>query len=94
MFNFSPFEVIMLLSFGAAWPVSIYKSIRSKTNKGKSIIFLWIIVLGYTMGVLHKITYHHDFVMYLYAFNGCMVLVDIGFYFRNIRYDKVREGGT
>ena len=34
------FEIIMLLCFGMSWPISVYKSIRSKSTKGKSAVFI------------------------------------------------------
>jgi len=89
--DFSLFEIAMLLSFGAAWPVSIYKSYTSGTNKGKSIVFLWIIVAGYTMGIIHKALYNHDFVMWFYAFNGLMVIIDIWMYFRNAHLEENKK---
>lgn len=79
----SPFEIIMLLCFGAAWPVSIYKSYTSKQNSGKSVFFLFIILIGYIAGAIHKLFYNFDFVIYLYCLNGAMVFIDILLYFRN-----------
>jgi len=79
----SLFEAIMLICFGAAWPVSIYKSWVSRTSAGKSIIFLFIIELGYVSGMVHKVLYNYDGVIWLYLLNAVMVLVDIILYFRN-----------
>ena len=79
----SIFEIIMLLCFGAAWPLSIYKSWKSKSIAGKSVVFLFVVLLGYCAGIIHKVLYSMDFVIYLYALNGLMVLVDIGLYYRN-----------
>jgi hypothetical protein len=83
----SIFEAMMLLCFGAAWPSSIYKSYTSRTSKGKSIVFLVIVLIGYTAGILHKIFYNFDMVIYLYIINMLMVLADIFLYFRNSRLD-------
>jgi hypothetical protein len=79
----SIFEIIMLLCFGAAWPFSIYRSYEARTNAGKSLLFLCIVLFGYIAGLLHKLYYLFDPVIYLYAFNGLLVLVDILLYFRN-----------
>ncbi len=79
----SPFEIIMLLCFGAAWPFSIYKSYKSRKNTGKSIVFLYVVVAGYIAGILHKIIYSYDPVIFLYALNSIMVTVDILLYYRN-----------
>jgi hypothetical protein len=79
----SIFEIAMLLCFGAAWPFSIYKTYTSRKNTGKSVIFLFIVLLGYIAGILHKVFYNLDFVIYLYIFNGLMVVADIILYHRN-----------
>jgi uncharacterized membrane protein len=81
----SIFEILMLVCFGAAWPFSIYRSYTSRTNGGKSPIFLGIVLVGYLAGILHKIFYSFDGVIYLYFINGLMVLTDILVYFRNSR---------
>jgi len=79
------FEMIMLICFGAAWPISVYKSHKTKSNKGKSLAFLYIIFIGYIAGIIHKIFYNFDMVIYLYIFNVLFVLVDIVLYHRNKR---------
>ena len=79
----SIFEMLMLISFGAAWPLNIYKSIRSKSTEGKSVFFLFIIDFGYVCGIIHKIAYSFDKVIFLYILNLVMVTIDILLYFRN-----------
>ena len=79
------FEILMLVCFGAAWPFSIVKSYRSRTNAGKSVLFLFVVFVGYVSGVLHKAFYHYDHVIYLYALNGAMVFTDLLLYLRNRR---------
>ncbi len=79
----SPFEIIMLACFGAAWPASIYKSYKSRKNTGKSLTFLIIIFTGYIAGVIHKIFYNYDAVIFLYILNSIMVFTDMMLYFRN-----------
>ncbi len=79
----SIFEAIMLISFGSAWPVSIYKSYTSQDNSGKSVIFLFIIFLGYLSGVIHKFFFNYDIIIFLYILNALMVSIDIILYFRN-----------
>lgn len=76
----SVFEIGMLLCFGAAWPFSIYKSLRYKEVRGKSLPFLIIVLTGYISGILHKMLYNYDAVVYLYMLNGLMVTVDIVLY--------------
>jgi hypothetical protein len=73
----------MLICFGSAWPASIYKSYTSKSNSGKSLVFMVIIFTGYLSGVFHKIFYHYDNVIWLYVFNALLVAVDMGLYFKN-----------
>jgi len=86
----SPFEILMLILFGLSWPFSIYKSWKSKSTAGKSIIFLFVVLLGYCAGIIHKVLYSMDFVIYLYIINCIMVGVDIMLYYRNrgINYDR------
>jgi len=84
----SIFEIIMLLCFGAAWPVSVYKSCVSRKNSGKSIVFLIVILIGYIAGIIHKIINSMDLVICLYILNALMVSVDIAFYIRNKKYEE------
>jgi lipopolysaccharide export LptBFGC system permease protein LptF len=81
----SIFEIAMLFCFGFAWPFSIYKSYKSRSNKGKSLAFLYIVLAGYLAGIMHKIMYSFDPVIVLYIVNGIMVLADIMLYYRNRR---------
>lgn len=84
----SIFEAMMLICFGMAWPFSIYKSIKSRSTKGKSLFFLIVIFVGYASGITHKFLYSRDFVMPLYILNFTMVFIDICLYFRNLSYEK------
>jgi hypothetical protein len=79
----SVFEIAMLVCFGAAWPANIVKSIKSKSVSGKSVLFLYVISLGYVFGIVHKIVYNYDFVVFLYGLNLSMVLIDLGLFYRN-----------
>lgn len=81
-------EMTMLICFGAAWPLSIYKSYTSKSTAGKSVFFLIIIMVGYVAGILNKLLYNYDFVIYLYILNLCMVIIDTLLYFRNSKAIK------
>ncbi len=84
----SIFEALMLISFGAAWPASIIKSLRSKTTRGKSLPFMFIINLGYVSGILHKIIYNFDLIIVFYVLNFLMVSFDIILFFRNRKLDE------
>jgi len=93
----SIFEIVMLVCFGVAWPFSIHRSIISKSNEGKSLVFLAIIWFGYLAGILHKILYTSDFVILLYFANFCLVAVDIVLFIRNKHspegnWEKTKKG--
>ena len=94
----SVFEITMLVCFGAAWPVSIYKSLKTRAVAGKSLFFLVIVLVGYGAGILHKLIFHFDLVIYLYALNAVMVSIDIVLYLRNrlyhVRKSLAEAGGT
>ncbi len=77
------FEVLMLICFGMAWPFSIIKSIRSKETAGKSVLFLYVIFLGYIFGIIHKFLFNFDKVTYLYVLNATMVFIDLILYYKN-----------
>lgn len=78
----------MLVCFGAAWPFSILKSFRTKSAQGKSLVFLLIVLAGYVAGILHKVCYSFDGVIYLYLLNAAMVAVDIALF---LRYREPKE---
>ncbi|MGD9886879.1 MAG: hypothetical protein AB7T03_02820 [Bacilli bacterium] len=86
-------EAAMVICFGISWPLSIYKSYKVRTTKGKSIIFLCFILLGYALGIANKIV-HQDinYVIGFYSLNFLMVFVDILLYFRNKRIDSHNLG--
>jgi len=73
----SVFEIGMLVCFGASWPFALYKTWRSKTSAGKSLRFLVLVFVGYVSGVIHKLLYSRDPVVFLYALNGAMVFGDL-----------------
>ena len=78
------FELLMLLSFGAAWPAS-------RTAKGKSLMFLLVIIFGYLCGIINKLINSPDYVIFFYALNMVMVSADLVIYFRNRRLDREAE---
>ena len=87
----SVFEAVMLLCFGFAWPVSIIRSIRSRSTKGKSLLFLIIIGIGYVSGIVHKFLFSKDIVLILYILNACMVSIDIVLFLINRRRERERD---
>ena len=82
------FEALMLICFGAAWPISVYKSWKSRQTGGKSIVFSYVIFAGYLAGITSKLFRDpSDLVIYLYVINALMVITDIAFYYRNKRLE-------
>lgn len=84
----SIFEILMLIGFGSSWPFAVAKTYKTKNVQGKSILFLSLIFTGYIMGILHKIFYKPDPVIYLYILNGLMVFTEI------VLYCKYRKNNT
>ena len=82
------FELGMLVFFGISWPVSIYKSYKTKVNGSKSIIFLFAVIFGYICGIINKFINGLDYVTVFYFLNMLMVSVDAGLYFRNKKLEK------
>jgi hypothetical protein len=74
---------MMLVCFGAAWPFSIYQGIVSRSNKGKSLIFLLVVEAGYLSGIIHKIYWAMDRVIWLYILNFVLVAIDVAVFLRN-----------
>ncbi len=93
------FEIIMIVSFGASWPLNVMKSWRARTAKGKSLPFLLLILFGYIAGIISKFTnaaYMAQFsqkwyVLFFYFLNFIVVAVDLCLYFRNRRLDVLAE---
>ena len=84
------FESLMLICFGISWPLSIMKSWKSRTSKGKSAIFLVFILIGYVSGIIAKIISGNvTYVVFFYALNFVLVATDLVLYFRNDRLDKM-----
>jgi hypothetical protein len=90
----SVFEIIMLICFGSAWPFSIYRSYKSGSVKGKSLVFLLIVMAGYLSGILHKVLYSYDNVIYLYMINFVLVSIDTALYVRNTRAGRDSVAGA
>jgi len=86
------FEMFMVICFGISWPISIAKSIRSRTAKGKSVIFSFLILFGYVCGIVSKLCKDSlTYVFIFYVINFVSVSIDILLYFRNRRLDLAKE---
>ena len=89
-------ETIMIVSFGASWPLNVLKSWRMRTTQGKSLAFLCLIFFGYAAGIASKLandTYmaaigQKWYVLFFYVLNLVMVGADLCLYVRNYRLDK------
>lgn len=102
-------EIVMILCFGASWPFHVYKSYRARTAKGKSLLFLLLIDLGYVAGIASKLLNEAYmaaiddkwYVLFFYVLNMAMVTADVVLYVRNRRLDRLaanpvspQEGAT
>ena len=94
------FEALTIFCFGLSWPISIRKSLVSRTAKGKSLFFGLFLLLGYALGIARKVIQitalgSTGFIFYLsfffYILNFIEITVDVALYFRNTRLDKARE---
>lgn len=81
-------EAAMLICFGVSWPVSANKLFRSRTIKGVSDVFLWMVFTGYVLGTIGKVVYNPSYVLIVYIFNTCMVGTNLVIYYRNKRLER------
>lgn len=92
-------ETLMIVSFGASWPMNVIRSYKARTAKGKSLAFLLLILFGYVAGIIGKCinpVYMAQFaqkwyVLFFYCLNFIMVSADLCLYFRNKKLDKLAE---
>ena len=90
-------EIIMIVSFGASWPINAVKSYKARTTTGKSIFFLLLIELGYVAGISAKLlnpAFDYAtkwYVLFFYVLNLVMVSTDLALYVRNYRLDKAAK---
>ena len=79
-------ETIMIVSFGVSWPISIAKSLKSKTSAGKSPLFISMIIFGYICGIISKIIAgNYNLAFYFYWINLATTSFDLALnlYYRN-----------
>ncbi|MBE7053623.1 MAG: hypothetical protein E7391_05035 [Ruminococcaceae bacterium] len=86
-------EIIMIVSFGASWPLNVIKSYKARTTKGKSLGFLLLIFFGYIAGIASKLVSpsYKWYVLFFYVLNLVMVGADLILYVRNKKLDKLKE---
>ena len=85
------FEATMLICFGVSWPTSIAKALRTRQVVGKSPLFMILISRGYTSGIIHRIINDPNWVVFLYAVNLVMVLIDLSLYLHYLRGRTLRS---
>jgi hypothetical protein len=78
----SLFEAGMLICFGSSWPFAVAKTYKTKNVKGQSRLFLFLVLIGYAFGIIHKIFFNLDIVLALYIVNALLVLTDIVLHYR------------
>ena len=83
------FEVLMLVCFGLSWPFNIAKSWKSRTARGKSLLFEVCIIIGYLCGLAGKfIGGNITYVVAVYILDIVMVSIDLVLSIRNKFLDK------
>lgn len=91
-------EAVTILCFGLSWPISIRKSLISKTAKGKSLFFEVFLLVGYAFGICRKLLQLTALgcsggifclSLFFYVLNFIEISIDVGLYFRNSKYDRV-----
>jgi len=86
------FEAVMLICFGLSWPISIARSWKTRTAKGKSYWFLIFALVGYISGLSGKfISGNVTYVVFFYSLNTLMVGTDLVLTIRNTIWDRRAE---
>mgnify|MGYP004562841715 CR=1 FL=1 len=78
----SVFEAGMMVCFGVSWPIAAYKTFKAKNVGGKSFAFSCLIMLGYVCGIIHKVFFYYDWVIWLYILNMIFLGIDMVLYLR------------
>lgn len=79
----------MLVCFGLSWPISVYKSLTSRSTQGKSLVFMIAIIIGYISGITGKILGGQiNYVLVMYCFNLAVVSFDLMLFFANRHREK------
>ena len=85
-------EVAMLVLFGLSWPFNISKSWKSRTTRGKSILFECFIIVGYLCGVAGKFVGGNvTYVVAVYILDLLMVSADLILTIRNKFLDMAAD---
>ena len=82
-------EVMMLICFGLSWPFNIVKSWKSRTARGKSLLFECCVIVGYCCGLAGKILSGNiTYVVAVYVLDILMVSTDLVLTIRNVFLDR------
>ena len=89
-------EALTIFCFGLSWPISIRKSLISRTDKGKRLFFEVFLLIGYACGIARKIIQvgagSSGFIFFLsfffYVLNFVEISIDVALYFRNKKLDE------
>ena len=89
-------EALTIFCFGLSWPISIRKSLISRTAKGKSLFFEIFLLIGYACGIARKFIQlnagSEGFMFFLsfffYILNFIEISIDVALYFRNKKLDE------
>ena len=87
-------EIAMLCLFGCSWPFNIAKALRTKTAKGKSVVFEVLVIVGYLIGLFGKLYAYRQtgvlaYSVWFYIADILMVSVDLVLYCINARRDRL-----
>ena len=87
-------EIAMLCLFGCSWPFNIAKALRTRTAKGKSVVFEVLVIVGYLIGLFGKLYAYRQtgtlaYSVWFYMADILMVSVDLVLYCINTRRDKL-----
>ena len=85
-------EVMMLVCFGLSWPFNIVKSWKSRTARGKSLLFECCVIVGYCCGLAGKIISGNiTYVVAVYVLDILMVSTDLVLTIRNVFLDRAAD---
>jgi hypothetical protein len=89
-------EIIMLICFGASWPINAKKAYNARSTKGTSLLFLLLILTGYIAGILSKFLnksfmaniQNNWYVLVFYFLNLLSLTINLIIYFKNKRFEN------
>ena len=89
------FETLMLIAFGLSWPPAIYTALKTRTAKGKNVLFDICIWFGYAFGIAAKLMAGDvTYVMIFYVFNFVSAAISVLLYYLNRRLDRATPYST